>query len=78
MSRAYLFLGFTSVATVATISYVHWDQKKELRRMREGVYRDAERERSRRAALRQNASLDHLAAAEERTISISEAKKQKL
>lgn len=78
MSRAYLVLGLTCAATVATISYVHWDQKKELHRMREGVYRDAERERIRRAAvLRQNASPDQPAAADESAISLLAVKQQK-
>lgn len=51
MSRAYVGLVVTCIGTTALIYYVHWDQKKELARMREGVYLDAVREASRREAL---------------------------
>lgn len=51
MSKGYLALGLTMVVTASTIFYVHWDQKRELHRMRQGVYRDAERERLRREVL---------------------------
>lgn len=56
MNKGYLGLAITCVVTASVITYVHWDQKKEIRRMREGVYRDAERERSRRAALSKTSS----------------------
>lgn len=52
MSRAFLGLAATFVATSGIIYYVHWEQKKELRRMKEGVFQDALREQSRIRALR--------------------------
>lgn len=55
MSKAYIFLAATCIATGAVIAFVHWDQKRELQRMREGVYRDVEREQFRKAAASGNA-----------------------
>lgn len=51
MSKATTFLGFTIVATIATIAYVHYDQERELKRMRQGVFLDAIREEERRKAV---------------------------
>ncbi len=58
MNRGFLTLGLVVVGTVATVWYVHHDQQKEIRRMREGVYRDAERERFRRAIKEGKADAD--------------------
>lgn len=48
MSRGFAALAVTCAATAGTIAFVHWDQRRELNRMREGVYIDAEREAFRR------------------------------
>lgn len=51
MSRAYVVLGLTICATIGTITYVHYDQERELVRMRKGVFADAIREQTRRNVL---------------------------
>lgn len=52
MVSSYKFLIGTCVTTACIIAYVHWDQKREIKRMRDSVYVDAARERSRREAVR--------------------------
>lgn len=56
MARGKVALGLTALGTIGVISYVHYDQKREIRRMREGVYLDAERERFRRKVLHDKSS----------------------
>lgn len=51
MSRAFVVLGITVLGTVATIAYVHYDQEREIARMRKSVFADAIREQERRRAL---------------------------
>ncbi len=59
MSRGLIALSVTAVVTAGIIAFVHYDQKRELRRMREGVYLDAERERYRRQVLNKEISRDN-------------------
>lgn len=58
MNRGLATLGLVVVGTVATVWYVHHDQQKEIARMRESVYRDAERERFRRAVVEGKQKVD--------------------
>lgn len=51
MSRAFVVLGITVLGTAATIAYVHYDQEREIARMRKSVFADAIREQERRRAL---------------------------
>lgn len=51
MGKGVMALCITAMGTIGIISYVHYDQKREIRRMRQGVYLDAERERFRRKVL---------------------------
>ena len=51
MNRGFIALTITVLCTSGIIGYVHYDQKREIRRMREAVYLDAERERYRRQVL---------------------------
>lgn len=56
MNRGFVALFVTALATSGVITYVHYDQKRELRRMRQGVYLDAEREQFRRQVLAQQSN----------------------
>lgn len=53
MRRAYVGLCLTGLVTAGVVAYVHWDQQREITRMREGVYLDVAREQRRRKALKE-------------------------
>lgn len=44
-------LAVTCVATIGIVSYVHYDQKRQIARMRQSVFADAVREQNRRDAV---------------------------
>jgi hypothetical protein len=46
-------LGLVVMGSAAIVYYVHFEQKRELRRMQQSVYLDAEREQFRRQVLAQ-------------------------
>jgi PET assembly of cytochrome c oxidase, mitochondrial len=50
--RPQVVLGTVCLATVATIAFVHFDQKWGQERMHAGVLRDIEREKDKKAAAR--------------------------
>jgi hypothetical protein len=50
-------LAVACVATAACIGYVHWEQKRDIRRMQQSILHDAERETFRRRVLSERQSL---------------------
>mmetsp|Transcript_10196 Transcript_10196/g.18361 ORF Transcript_10196/g.18361 Transcript_10196/m.18361 type:complete len:92 (+) Transcript_10196:80-355(+) len=62
--RAYRALVLTLGSTIGIVAYVHYDQKSQLRRMQEGIVRDAERDAYRQSMEHSNlnsasSALDH-------------------
>lgn len=51
MSRAWVALTVSTLATITIVAYVHYDQQQELARMRQSVFDDAVREEARRQAV---------------------------
>jgi PET assembly of cytochrome c oxidase, mitochondrial len=55
MRGSVIGLGFVCAGSVAVIYYVHSQQRKDIKRMQQSVFLDAERERFRRQVLSQRA-----------------------
>lgn len=56
MSRAWVALTITALASFSVVVYVHYDQQAELTRMRQSVFDDAVREEARRQAVARQSS----------------------
>lgn len=56
MSRAWVALTVSTLATITIVAYVHYDQQQELARMRQSVFDDAVREEARRQAVAEQVS----------------------